>query len=365
MYTPLPGGRRTKATQRRSRRRTPPHRTGRLHLGLVCALISAAVGLVTPAAADDLLPACPVSATLVPSCGAWWGVAPGVFTGLPVNQALPLAEQRMGRQVDIVHLYQQGDQQFPTAAAREMARYPQRPRLLLINWKPSLEHSWAQIAAGAVDGRLDRLAAHIRATFPERFFLTIHHEPENDVRAWPGSGYTADDYRNMVRHVVLGLRARGIHNAITVMTYMGAPNWVLPWFDQLYPGDDVVDWIGLDPYADQRVETFAQLVNKTRPDYPGFPGFYTWAQRAHPGKPLMVAEWGAFDRPDDQGFKQRFYDSVRQQLPLLPAIRALVYFESPRAPRGDTRFDTSSGGWQAFAELARDPYVSTAIPPAN
>lgn len=309
-------------------------------------------------------PACEVDARLVPACGAWWGIAPEVFAGRPPERALPRAEGRMGRPADIVHLYHRGPELFPTSKERRMARDPAGRRLLLINWKPSLDHTWAQIARGALDRRIDRLAGHIRAAFPERFFLTVHHEPEDDVRDDPGSGMTAADYAAMFRHVVLRLRQGGVRNAVTVMTYMGAPNWsARSWFERLYPGDDVVDWVAMDPYADDRVQTFGGLVNKTRREFAAWPGFYRWARSRLPGKPLMVAEWGVFERRDRPGFKEAFFASVRREMRNYPQIKALVYFDSPRAPRGDTRFDTTPGGTRAFGDLARDPHVRAAEVP--
>jgi hypothetical protein len=313
---------------------------------------SPAAGITVPSGA----PGCVATAKLIPSCGAWWGVAPDVFGGRPPSQAIAAAEERMGRRADIVHVYHRGGELFPTPEERRLAR----KRLLLINWKPSVHDTWAEIADGAIDHRIDRIAEGIRRRLPGRFFLTIHHEPENDVREHPGSGMTAEDYAAMYRHVVLRLREHGVRNAVTVMTYMGAPNWATKrWFEHLYPGDDVVDWVGLDPYADRRVSDFANLVDKTRDDHASWPGFYRWTQMRFPGKPIMVAEWGAFERHDDPGFKVTFFNSVRRQIRAYPQIKALVYFDSPRAPRGDTRFDTSLAAGRAFTELARAPYFSS------
>ncbi|GAA4234561.1 hypothetical protein GCM10023075_53400 [Streptosporangium album] len=309
-------------------------------------------------------PACEVTARLVPSCGAWWGVAPEVFTGRRPGPALEQTEGRMGRPADIMHVYHRGSELFPTSEERAIARDPARRRLLLVNWKPSFGHTWAEIAGGAIDRRIDRLADHIRGSFPERFFLTVHHEPENDVREEPGSGMTAEDYSAMFRHVVLRLRQRGVTNAVTVMTYMGAPNWAAePWFERLYPGDDVVDWVAMDPYVDDRVHSFDGLVNKTREGFAGWPGFYRWMQSHFPAKPIMIAEWGVFERRAEPGFKEAFFSSVRREMRLYPQIKALVYFDSPRAPRGDTRFDTTPGGLRTFSDLARDPYLRAGAVP--
>jgi len=116
----------------------------------------------------DTPPACTVTGRLIPSCGAWWGIAPEIFTGRDVAQALRSAEKRMGAPADIVHVYHRGKELFPTKKEIRLARDPEHPRLLLINWKPSLTHTWAEIARGAVDDRIDGRQMHLVADDPAR-----------------------------------------------------------------------------------------------------------------------------------------------------------------------------------------------------
>lgn len=303
-------------------------------------------------------PNCPVSSDLVPACGRWWGVAPAALTGQPRQASLLEFEEKIGRPVDIYHGYHRDDEVFPTKEEVALAREPGRERLLFLNWKPSTTSSWKDIADGEVDDRIDRLADHIRTTFPERFFLTVWHEPENDVDPLAGSGMTAGDYASMFRHVVQRLRQGGVDNAVTVMTYMGNPQWgVAPWFPELYPGDDVVQWIGMDPYI-KAVPTpryeggLPDIVDRTGQ---GWPGFYTWAQQHYPSKPIMVAEWGVFSDERLAWRKAWVYRSVAAQIDRYPAIKGLVYFDSPQAPRGDTRIDSDPDALQAYRELGASP----------
>jgi len=285
----------------------------------------------------------------VPSCGIYWGAAPGPFTGLTPQVALQGFEQTIGRPVDIFHYYHSSPELFPTAWEKQIAMgEPGKHRMLLLNWKPEMGRTWAQVAAGdpTVDGQIDKLAAYINTNFPYKFFLTIHHEPENEVVETAGSGMTAADYRAMFRHVALRLRADGVDNAIIVETFMAWDGWgTQPWFNDLYAGDDVVQWIAGDPYikADPttgyKTKDFATLVNHASGSWPGF---YTWATSLHPGKPLMLAEWGVFEYPTDPSLKAKILSTVGQQIGQFPAIKALVYFNSPNAPKGDTRVDSSS-----------------------
>jgi hypothetical protein len=305
-------------------------------------------------------PRCTVSAALVPSCGAWWGVAPAAFTDTPRTRALHDFERKIGRPVDIYHAFHRGEQIFPTKEEMAIAREPGRRRLLLLNWKPDWGHNWAEVAAGAMDGHIDRLAAHVNAHFPERFFLVIHHEPEEEVRPAAGSGHTADDFRNMFRHVVHRFRAKGVDNALFTAVFMGTPKWgVKPWFDRLYPGDDVVDWLGMDPYATPDIRDFARLVNQSSRLERGFPGFYDWSAKIARDKPLMIAEWGTTTRGARQA---AFFRTVAAQLARHPRIKALVYFETPSAPFAgttiDTRIDTSRPALDAYRALGHQPILN-------
>jgi hypothetical protein len=303
---------------------------------------------------------CAVTQDLVPTCGHWWGIAPMVHTYVPLLPAMAEEERVAGRALDIVHTYHVNWELFPTPSERALALQPGHRRLLLINWKPATDLTWAQVAAGAADDRIDRLANYIKRTFRHRFFLTIWHEPENDVNADPASGRTAQDYRAMYQHVVSRLRADGVHWAVTVMDYMGYDYWARePWFRYLWPGRRYVDWLAYDPYGTGAQDgwaahDFSTLVN--RPEG-AFPGFYAWARRVHPLEPIMLAEWGVQAAPDNPSGQAQFFRTVETQLPDFPQIKALVYFDMPNPPPGRLRTDlqadpATAAAWRA---LVNDP----------
>jgi beta-mannanase len=208
--------------------------------------------------------------------------------------------------------------------------------MLLINWKPSTSLTWQQVADGKADGVIDQEANYLThtVTFTDPFFLTIYHEPEDNVVATPGSGMTASDYAAMYRHVVLRLRADGVTNAVTVMDYMGWYKWEqYSWFNQLWPGDDVVDWIGLDPYGTGSASdhftahTLDTLINRTGT---GVPGYYDWATSTHPGKPIMLCEWGVSYDPASPTGQASFFDSMNAEIDNYPWLKALVYYDVPK-----------------------------------
>jgi hypothetical protein len=318
---------------------------------------------------SDPDPNCTTDRKLVPSCGVLWGVAPGAHTQMPRGQALREFEQKTGRQQAIYHAYHRGHENFPTAEEIEIAR----ERVLFLNWKPQ-GATWAQVAKGdpATEAYLDKLAARMKSSLTEPFFFTVHHEPENDVDPRRGSGRTATDYAAMVRRVIGGLRERGVSNLVSVMNYMAyVPLNSQPWFERLYPGDDVIDWIAWDAYAYSErggygFGDFAEMMNRRSSSKPSWPGFYNWAAEQHPDKPLMVGEWGVWHDDGNPGHRAAFYTSVSRQMPLFPRVKAMVYFDTPGDQRGrDSRVDRTRDGLAAYRELGRERTFQVRVRPAG
>jgi glycosyl hydrolase family 26 len=316
---------------------------------------------------------CSTGAKLVPTCGVLWGVAPGALTDEVGARALAAFERETQRHQDVYHAYHRGiTELFPTGEEIAIARQRGAERILFLNWKPAVA-SWAAIAGGdpATDAYLDRLAAHINQVFPEQFFFTVHHEAEADVRDWAGSGYTAADYAAMFRHVIERLRAHGVRNLVTVQVRLAyVPHTSQDWFAAMYPGDDVVDWIGFDTYAYSDAGyghgDFAELLNRRSERTPDWPGFYNWAAREHPGKPLMVAEWGVWSSAENPAHKAEFYREVGRQIGRFPNIRALIGFDTPHDQQGrDSRVDTTPDALAAYRRLGRLPVFHVKVDPGT
>src|SRR5262245_20843856 len=122
-----------------------------LAAGLLAALVAAGVASwlragaggapQVPAGRGGAVPqaagSCAVSATLVPRCGAWWGMyVPASPDGAGLGGAVARQEQRLGRRLSIVERYhdmstgQNGT--FPNPAERDLGR----SHLLLFSWAP-------------------------------------------------------------------------------------------------------------------------------------------------------------------------------------------------------------------------------------
>jgi hypothetical protein len=312
---------------------------------------------------------CHTGAKLVPTCGVLWGVAPGAKTESRGLRALRQFERKTGRHQAVFHAYHRGiNGVFPTDQEIAISRERGKKRILLLNWKPE-STTWARIARGdrRTDAFLDRLAAHLRKNYRERFFFAIHHEAEDQVRERPGSGYTARDYAAMFRHVVNRLRARGATNVVTVLIHMAyVPHTTKSWFTQMYPGDDVVDWIGFDTYSYSDPGyghgNFDELLNRKSASKPGWPGFYNWVRAKHPRKPVMVAEWGVWFSKRNPGHMARFYREVGRDITRYPGIKAMVHFETPANHKGqNSSVDSTPAALREYRRLGKLPVFQVSV----
>lgn len=312
------------------------------------------------ATASSTAPQCGLDAILRPKCGK---VLVGAYvareSGESDSQAVRRYESQAQSRLQIVHFYERGDVLFPSQSEIAALDSGGTRRILLANWKPDIGYTWAQVAAGRNDAALYAEARYLESTYRRTFFLTVHHEPENEVVESPGSGYTAADYRAMYRHVEDVFDAAGVDNVVWVMDYMGFQGWVLkPWFDQLYPGDGYVDWIAYDPYLSKQVGGqdggWPMLVNNHYGS--GYPGFLRWSAGHMPGKPVMLAEWGVQEKAGVPGWKGRILGHTPAALARHPRIKALVYFDNPQADAaGNVAIDTSASaldGYRAYTRAA-------------
>ena len=310
----------------------------------------------TPAPAAD----CVTGAKLVPTCGVLWGAAAGGFTDAPRDQALRDWEKLSGRTSSIFHTYHKGNEIFPTKAEIAMTSETANPRVLLTNWKIAYGSTWAKVAKGEQNARIDAFATRAKA-YGKKFFLVLNHEPENDVVARAGSGFEAKDFAAMYRYTILRLRAQGVTNVVNVMAYMGNEKWMAQsWWKDLYPGDDVVDWVGLDSYVSAEpgyyhYGKFNDLLDRAPTG--GGVNWYQWATTQHASKPIMVAEWGAYHRVGKIADKAPVYNSVLAELAKRPAIKAIVYFDTARDDEGDRdiSINSTASALTAFKKLAADP----------
>ena len=189
------------------------------------------------------------------------------------------------------------------------------------NGVPDPRDSLRHLLAGEFDAQLLE-QARMLATYKAPFYLRFAHEMNANWYPWGigVDGNTAADYVRSWRHVhrlfdqVPGLHARWVWSPVAVQN-PGASSELAP----LYPGNDVVDYVGLTGYehADARpAVTFDPTVTKLR---------------ALTQLPIVLSEIGS-----DGADKTTWLAALGDYLHEHPRIVGFVYFDTSPASTGAT-----------------------------
>jgi hypothetical protein len=273
---------------------------------------------------------------------------------------------------------------------------PSRRPVIMITWAPlngkiisgcDKNYGWNNVIppADILDGDCDTFItnfANLINARPERYIIRFAHEMNiEDSKWWPGHfpGEDASLYIDMYRYVHQKFVDAGVDN----VEWMWSPNWASnppePWnaIPNYYPGDDVVDWIGLSGYnwytmgvPSNPWRTFEALYDDVLTDL-----------TCRYAKPQIIAEIGSIEGSGaltKAGWIADAYQRVRNY----PFVRSVVWFndyayENPAA--ADFRITTGSqqvgipdyvnplpspgGGWtDAYSTAITDPIFTSSLP---
>lgn len=259
--------------------------------------------------------------------------------GSNVIQQLPAFRSLVGKPVGILHFYMPFNVPLPVSTLNTIEADHSIP---LISWGCT---DVAAIANGKYDTYISDYANSLKS-FGKPVFLRWYWEM-NQINKGGGQPAGADcgGYNNGPAFVAAW------KHIYTIFHNVGASNVAFVWcpgysggnFSTYYPGDNYVDWIGLDRY---------ERTSKGQPflDFNAMFGNYAqeWASSR---KPIMIAETGAMGG----GEQSEYFNDVLNQAPQIPQIKAFVYFDST-GPAGD--WELESAGIPAFQKLAQSPYFT-------
>lgn len=299
-------------------------------------------------AAVDTAAGCTVDELLVNSCRPWFGTTASNY---PIDDLwskkaqMLYAEERMGRQVDVAHTYRLVGQD---ELREEDVHFATRPgTILLVNYHLTNDWGTADGSDAAVNASIDSMAASIKALGDHRIMLALHHEPENNVTSAPGcpdstftgiSG-TPEEYRAMWRNVRDRFDVAGVSNVVWVMNYM---NWE-PYncmVEELYPGDDLVDWIVWNAYGHgDEAEHFEERARNL---------YDLFTERSGPGHEYTSKAWGLAEWGINLSSQERAYEYYRQaketvESNALPRLKLYANFDAGDPDRGDASYRVAFG----------------------
>jgi len=233
-----------------------------------------------------------------------------------------------------------------------------RGSLPMITWEPwsgqDDDPTWSlrrAILSGAHDDYIDAWARGL-SDYGRPVLLRFAHEMHDRPYPWAvgTNGNTEEEYVAAWKHV-RAIFAR--YNTGNVQ-WVWSPNsfgdvdasWYEPRYRALYPGDDAVDWLGLDVY------NTGTSVDWGAPYWRSFESVLAEPYKAITAisdKPVILPEVGCVEAGGSKA--AWIYDALTAQLPSqFPRVRAFVWFDVAK----ETRWDLNSSGqaleaWRAAA----------------
>jgi YD repeat-containing protein len=271
---------------------------------------------------------CTPNAVLVNPCRPWlgaWAVDyPEAQNGVK-NQIL-YHEQRIGKQIDLVKDYKTAG---GTLGADDKYFINRPNTYALITWKPA--GSFGAGASASANSSIDTMAASVKSVAPKKIFLSIWHEPENDVNAGTtscgnaaGNAGSPAQYVAMWQNVRNRFDAAGVNNVVWTYIPMGYSGWNCM-EKQLWPGNNLVDWVMWDPYGSGDSDSW----NKTMSPFYDWMTANTDAAHAYTSKAWGIAET-SIHWYSQEASGVAFWQGAKAALDAntFPRLKAYVVFDS-------------------------------------
>jgi hypothetical protein len=287
----------------------------------------------TPDVAGDLPMATDTSGTsgiLVPAQGALLGMYFG-------NGTMASTETKVGHKIAIHLVYYAWEDDWTRGTTKSDL---DSGRIPLVNWEPA-GIDFSAIVDGKLDATIDARASGAKA-LGRPFFLDFAAESNGD-EAW--SGNNAALYVSAYRRIHDRFVAAGATNVVwawcpNVTDTDGSNKTTMAY----YPGDDYVDWTGVDGYnwGGSEWQTFTQVFARIYP------------LLAAKGKPILIGEMASSATGGD---KAAWIDAIVPALKSsYPLIKGLVWFDVNKEQ--DWRIDSSAESLAAFKRMAADAYLN-------
>lgn len=264
------------------------------------------------------------------------------------------------------------EDEFPTTAAQEAIANGLVPHITWELFWPSknynthpvkgaMFHGFAEVLAGEHDDYIDRFA-NAAAEFGQPIMIRFLHEFNGNWYVWSGNknGAEKGGPANVVkvwRYVVDRFNAVGADNVLWLWVPHGPSidrsDDVWNDIEHYWPGEDYVDWIGLDAYNWYPKDPWGG----ERP-YRDFDNLFKDLYQdsvALSDKPIMIAEFGSSEF-DYNGITKADWitDTFNKIKTEYPRIKMLTWFQINK--ERDWRVNSSPESLDAFKKAMQDPY---------
>ncbi|HEY6951770.1 MAG TPA: glycosyl hydrolase [Bacteroidota bacterium] len=251
---------------------------------------------------------------------------------------------------------------FPFTVCDTIVKKGSYPHVTWEPWTGGNPYGLDPIINGWWDAYLTGYANQVKF-WAKPLFIRVGHEMNGDWYPWGGKnngGGTLNGFGDSTkpdgpeRFVAAFRHIRHIFDSagVTNVSWIWSPNnfsssgdaWNTP--ERYYPGDDVVDWIGLDGYNWGTSQTWS-----------GWSSFYStfsdcYNRFSSYGKPMMIAEFASTELGGDKS--QWIRDVFLYTKGLFPKIKALTWFNTNKET--DWRINSTVAAAVAYQQSVADDY---------
>jgi hypothetical protein len=332
----------------------------------------------------------------VPVYGAYFGIAPA--DNDPFSKISDL-ETTIGRGFDVHRV--RSDQANPNILANNS---PVQDAIAhnRIPWLSIKMGRWDQVASGVKDNQIDNLAERVKQ-LGHPIFLTVNYEPEDET----ATNYTTADYVAAWRRYHNRFAEAGVTNVswgfVVKATSLDPNDGLYANATAMYPGDDYVDWIGVDSYNmlydlqagydhcknnekknESKPKDVADLITN-RSKYPcqserytnegltnnwrdldeRLGAAYSWVTTIKPGEhdvPMAVTEWGSTYDWREPARRAEWIASAKEDLKAIPAVKLVAYANTPEWELAWPSTENPGDDRNAFRAMGEDPYYRQDAP---
>lgn len=299
---------------------------------------------------------------------------PGVYLGvyIPVTldyvSDLSAFQNNTGRKHSIISFYSTWDYPFESVKWIYDGIIA-NGSIPMVAWGsyPGDTYPLSGILNGDFDDIIQVYAEHLR-DYGHTVFMRWGNEMNLVEFPWTGyqNGKDPTKYIAAYRHIHDIYESVGATNVLWVWSpnYASWPGEDWNDYNNYYPGDEYVDWIGVDGYnwgksslnSNHEWDSFDSL----------FADFFGDVSSRYPGKPQMIAEFASVE--DDGGSKAAWItDAYSRMIASYPNLRAVVWFNEPvydpTIPGTvDFRVESSAASRDAYRSVINNPYFRSEAP---
>jgi hypothetical protein len=315
---------------------------------------------------------CAAAGTLTAPTDAATSAAPmafGIFPGNTKASSVQTLESQISRPLSYIRVYRSWDDAFPDTD---------------INWMKSTGHSLflsikARLKSGtnvsyqaiansqpgdALYQNMVRWATAIKA-YGMPLYVAFNHEPDTSNSQKSG---TPTEFIAAWQKWVSVMRAEGVTNArwayTTAVRNYSVSTTSRKYAPKYYPGDSWVDVIAVDAYNMYCKRKDGAFANPWRSLATLLDPFMQFVS-LHPGIPLVLAEWGSAEDPNQPGRKAQWIADAQEMFKQPAYVRfiAISYWNtvSHNYQGCSFKIDTSASSLNAFKTMANDPFYSGVV----